>query len=99
MKVAMFMKWDGVTPEQYEKLRKLVNWEDNTPKGAVFHVAAFDNSGIRITDIWESAEDFNKFVETRLMPGTAQAGIPGEPQVDVFPAHAIYVPNADNVKL
>ncbi len=86
------MKWDGVTPEQYETIRKSVNWEGNIPGGAVFHVAAFTGSGLCVTDIWESASDFNNFVQTRLMAGTAAAGIQGEPQVEVYPAHAIFVP-------
>jgi hypothetical protein len=51
MKTVMSMKWDGVTPDQYEQIRKLVNWEGDVPKGAVFHVAAFNNTGIRVTDI------------------------------------------------
>jgi hypothetical protein len=92
MRIVMMMKWDGVTPEQYELIRKTINWEGNTPKGAVFHVAAFDNKGIRVTDIWESADEFNNFVQTRLMPGTAAAGIKGEPQVEILPVYAIFVP-------
>ena len=97
MKVVMTMKWDGVTPDQYEKLRKIVNWEGDKPKGAVFHVASFGNNAIYVTDIWESADDFNSFVQTRLMPGVAQAGIHGEPQVDMFPVHAIYVPDTQQL--
>jgi hypothetical protein len=99
MKIVMLMKWDGVTADQYEKLRKVVNWEGNEPKGAVFHVATFDNAGIRVTDIWESADDFNNFVQSRLMPGTAEVGIAGSPQVEVYPAHAIYAPHPDRLKL
>jgi len=90
----MIMRWDGVTPDQYEKVRKQVNWEGNKPEGAVFHVASFGNNALHVTDIWESANDFNSFVETRLMPGVSQAGIKGEPQVETFPIHAIYVPDA-----
>ncbi len=88
----MLMKWDGVTPDQYEKIRKTVNWEGNAPKGAVFHVAAFNDNACRVTDIWESADDFNNFVQDRLMPATAEAGIKGEPQVELIPVHAIFVP-------
>lgn len=88
----MIMKWDGVTPAQYEEIRQTVHWEGNAPKGAVFHVAAFDNNGIRVTDIWESADEFNAFVQDRLMPGVAKAGIQGQPQVEIYPVHAIFIP-------
>jgi len=93
MRTVIVLKWDGFTEDQYEKLRKIVNWEANLPKGAVFHVAGFKDNACRVTDIWESEDDFNNFVQTRLMPGAAEAGIKGEPQVEMFPVHLIYVPN------
>ena len=88
----MNMKWAGFTKDQYEAIRKTVHWESNVPKGAVFHVAGFDKNGARVTDIWESEEEFNTFVKERLMPGTKAAGIPGEPQVEIYPLHATFVP-------
>ena len=86
------MKWEGVTKEHYETMRKTVQWEPDVPKGAVFHVAAFTDTGCRVTDIWESAEDLNNFVQNRLMPGAIAANVPGQPEVEVYPAHAIFVP-------
>lgn len=94
MKTVMVMKWEGVTPEQYEKVRQSVNWEGNKPTGALFHVAGFYKNSLRVTDIWESEEDFNGFVQDRLMPGVAQAGIKGEPKVKFYPVQAIYLPDA-----
>ena len=99
MKIVMLMKWDGVTPDQYEKLRGIVKWETDHPKGAVFHVAAFDADGIRVTDIWDSADDFNNFVQSRLMPGTNEVGIGGAPQVEILPAYAIFVPDSQGLRL
>lgn len=90
MKVRMEMKWDGVTPEEYEQVRKIVDWEGNKPTGAILHVAGFSNNALRVTDIWESAEDFNNFAQNRLMPGVAQIGMRGQPEVEIFPVHAIY---------
>jgi hypothetical protein len=92
MPIVMVMKWKAITPELYEKARKLVNWEGNVPKGAIFHVASFDKEGLRVTDVWDSAEDCNNFVKNRLMPGVQQIGIKGEPQVEIFPTHAIFAP-------
>ncbi len=92
MKVFMSMKWDGVTLDQYEALRKLVNWEINQPKGGNLHIAGFHNGSLRVTDVWNSVEEFNEFAEKRLMPGVAACQIQGQPQVDLFPIHAIYFP-------
>ena len=90
--VAMIMRWAGVTPEQYDAARNEVNWEGDVPSGALFHVAAFDDDGIRVTDIWESAEDVQAFVADRLMPGTTKVGIKGQPEVDILPVHRIFTP-------
>jgi hypothetical protein len=92
MAVVMFMEWDGVTLEQYDAVRKLVNWEGNPPEGGMFHVAANTDKGLRVTDLWQSAEAFQSFTEQRLMPGVQQLGIPGQPRVEIYPVHALFTP-------
>src|SRR4051794_13606140 len=52
--IVMQMRWAGVTPEQYEEARSRVDWEGDPADGGVFHVAGFDESGLRVTDVWES---------------------------------------------
>ncbi len=97
MRIVMQMKWDGVTPEQYNSMRQSVHWEGNVPQGAVFHVAGFHDNAIHVTDIWESAEDFNNFAQSRLIPGAIKAEIKGQPQVELFPMHAIFIPALERV--
>jgi len=92
MSVMMVMDWDGVKPEQYEQLRKTVNWEGNRPQGAISHFSAFSDSGIHVVDLWEKAEDFNSFVEKRLMPEVQKLGVKNEPKVNIYPLHATYTP-------
>lgn len=92
MAIMMLMDWAGVTAEQYDEVRQTVNWEGDAPAGAMFHVAAFTDAGARITDVWASAEDFQRFVDERLMPGVQKVGIAGEPKVDIFAAHAVFAP-------
>src|SRR5207247_482720 len=36
----------GCDPEQYEAVRKAVNWEGDTPEGGLFHVSWFDADGL-----------------------------------------------------
>jgi len=92
MRIKMKMKWDGIAPKQYDELRKRVHWEGNMPKGAVFHVAAFGNNAIHVTDIWESENEMNDFIQNRLMPEVAKMGITSHPTVETFPVHAIFIP-------
>ena len=92
MPVMMIMQWDGITPEHYDQARALVNWEGDPPPGGIYHVAAFDGASLRVTDVWESAEQFQQFAEQRLIPGTKQLGLPGEAKVEIYPVHRIHAP-------
>lgn len=92
MAIAMIMRWAGITTEQYDAVRRLVNWEGNPPTGGLYHVSWQENDGMHVADTWESADDFNRFVEQRLMPGVQQLGIPGQPEVQVHEVHAIFAP-------
>ena len=90
MAVVMRMEWRGVSAEQYDELREIVNWENDPATGGIFHVAFMDEGGFKVVDVWESAEHFQTFVDERLMPGVAQVGVQGEPKVTITPAHAVW---------
>ena len=92
MAVMMIMNWSGITTDQYEQAREKVNWETDTPKGAIAHFAAHDGKGMRITDIWESGDDFQSFVDSRLTPAVTEIGIQGQPDVEIYPLHAQFTP-------
>ncbi len=94
MPVVMLMRWDGVTTEQYDQVRKLVGWEEKPARGGIFHIMTHDGQAMRVTDVWETAEHFQQFTEQRLMPGVAELNLPGEPQIEMYPVHRIFVPGA-----
>ena len=91
MAVVMTMRWTGVTPEQYDAVRAIVRWEEDTPPGAVLHVASFDGGVMRVTDVWESQADFDQFFTDRLAAAIKEAGIEGEPDVAFAPVHRRFV--------
>jgi hypothetical protein len=94
MAIVMVMHWPEVGKEQYEEARKRVNWEGKQPEGARNHVSWFDN-GLHVVDVWESEADLNRFIEQRLMPVVkGEMKTPGDPRVQVFPAHAHFVPES-----
>ena len=75
MPVVMNMRWDGVTPEQYDEARTQVGWEQHAPEGGLIHIASFTDSGLRVTDVWETAADFDRFVATRLMSSSSSTRV------------------------
>jgi hypothetical protein len=97
MAVLMVMRWPGVTLEQYDYARENVNWETEQPDGAIFHVSAHDGANLRVVDVWETAEQFQRFVDARLMPALAPLGIETQPEIEILPAHAVYEPAAIRV--
>ena len=97
MAVVMRMSWPEVTPEQYDQARELVGWEVAEADGGLFHVAYFDEEGFKATDVWESPEHFQSFVDNRLTPGIQQIGIEGEPNVTFAPVHRYFIPTGNRV--
>jgi hypothetical protein len=92
MAFAINIDWPGVTKERYEAVRQIVKWETDHPAGALFHVATFDDEGAHVLDLWESPEQFQAFVASRLQPGIAQVGVTSQPTVRVLPVYALYTP-------
>lgn len=94
MAIVMIMHWPEVTPDMYDAACERVGWEVDAPVGGRGHVAWFDD-GLRVVDVWESAETFQQFVDERLMPVVkGELEFPGEPSVTVLPAHRQFVPAA-----
>ena len=93
MATVMLMHWPEVSVDQYEQARKEVNWEGDTPKGAKFHVSWMGKDGFRVLDLWESREDFERFVQERLTPAVQRIGINGEPKVEFEEAISVFAPN------
>jgi heme-degrading monooxygenase HmoA len=93
MSIIMLMHWPEVSKAQYEQARKEINWEGDTPQGAKFHVAWFGEDGFHVLDLWESREDFERFLKQRLTPAVQKIGIQGQPKVQYANAHAVFAPN------
>ena len=91
MAVVMTMRWAGVTPEQYDAVRDSVGWEQETPAGAVMHVASFEGGALHVTDVWDSQADFERFFADRLAAAVKEAAIEGEPETSFRPLHRRFV--------
>jgi hypothetical protein len=52
----------------YDQLNQEMGVESDLPSGLIHHYAAKDGNDLLIWDIWESKEDFERFMNERLMP-------------------------------
>jgi len=61
---------EGFTKDMYETIRRESDFEHKPPPGLMFHVASFEKSGNKMhaAEIWESEEQLNDMISTRLMP-------------------------------
>ena len=65
----------NVTTEQYdESIRRLQDSGDFPPDGMEYHVCFLSDDSVRVSEIWDSMEQFQAFGE-RLMPILADLGI------------------------
>ena len=98
MATVMLMDWPGVTTEQYHRVMSVLGLDANPPAGAIFHVAGFMGGSLRVLDIWESQQAFERFQRERLTPAVQKAGIHGQPKAQFFPVHNIYAPNVEMIR-
>jgi hypothetical protein len=54
------------------------------------HTVGFDSSGnkIRVADFWESEQDFNNFINSRLKPSMERLNI-SMPKGEIVPIHNV----------
>jgi hypothetical protein len=96
MSDVIMIRFEGMTPDQYDTLRGIVRWDTDAPEGMRLHVATFVDGVLCMTDVWDSAEQYAQFAQTRIGPGLAQAGIEGQPEASVGPVHELWLDSADD---
>ena len=88
MAVAIEMYFKGATPEQYDKVIELMGLTfGGIPPGAIFHWAAKTDDGMRIVDVWESRDVFDRYSQEQIVPFSQQAGITEPPEMTYRDVH------------
>ncbi len=101
MPILVINKAEGFTKDMYETLRREVNWEGNPPPGIILHAASFDNSGNNdcVADIWQSEDQWNNFLNTRLKPIMQKGNMP-LPKTQIYQIHNVNaLPAIDRYKV
>jgi hypothetical protein len=77
--------------EHYERLAAALI--EPSPQGLILHLAGPTDEGVRIIDVWESEQAWQRFQTERLAPAIAALGGPARAQPtfrDLHPAHIVH---------
>jgi hypothetical protein len=50
-------------------------------------LGALTERGLRVTDVWETKEQFEQYARERIGPYSEQVGIPGPPRITFYNVH------------
>lgn len=92
MAIGLSIRFSGGTVEQYEAVNAQMNVENDLPEGLIFHAAGPIDDGWGVLDFWESREQFDRFLESRIGPAIAELGDrapQNPPDIREFPVHNI----------
>lgn len=89
MAVAVVLDFRGGTLEQYDQVLEKMGLEHGgpAPPGALFHWVTETDDGIRVTDVWQDPETFQRFADEQIGPYTQEVGIPNPPEVTFHEVH------------
>jgi hypothetical protein len=93
MAMCLIMQFARVNAATYEAVMKelgLRGANPDWPSGIISHLAGFTSDGMYVVDVWESQQDFDAFLESRLMPAFEAVGGLPQPQVTTFEVHNSY---------
>jgi hypothetical protein len=89
MAIAVQVDFKGATLEQYNQVIRKMGF---TPQGSgapgnFFHWVTKTADGIRVVDVWQTREQFEKHAREQIGPITQEVGITAPPEVQFFEVH------------
>jgi hypothetical protein len=85
---------DEATLDQYDQVNEKLGVDDDPPAGLLIHTASEHGGGVRIVDVWESEDAWNRFREERLMAAVIEVfgEQDGPPQQETHETHHVIKP-------
>jgi hypothetical protein len=92
MSIAVQLDFQGATLEQYEQGLEITGLLPGGPgpRMQIFHCVVETAEGIRVIDVWESREAYEKFASTNIRPVAEAVGMPNPPRVQLFDVHNLF---------
>lgn len=96
MAISMLQEMPNNTLENYDAVSSKADIESNPPEGLIFHTAAeMEGGGVRIFNVWESREAFERFQDERLLPALREhfGELPPPPEQKITELHHLVAPS------
>ena len=89
MAVAIEMNFNGASLDQYDQVIQKMGLKQGgpMPPGAISHFVTRTDNGIKVVDVWETKEQFEKFANEQIGPYSREAGITEEPEMRFSDVH------------
>lgn len=89
MAVGVQLDFAGGTLDQYDEIVGKMGFSPTGPgaPGGLFHWVTKTDDGIRVTDVWESREQFDAFAQEKIGPISQQVGVAAPPTIQLFEVH------------
>lgn len=83
MAIGVLLDTPGGTREQYEEINQKAFGDPKGPsepiEGLIIHTSGATSNGWRIFDVWESQDQFDRFMNETIMPATEGMDLPQIP--------------------
>ncbi len=92
MATGLRLDFSNLGLDDYDRVCEVLNFPSDWPDGQLTHAAIEVDGKLRVMDVWESRERFDRFVDERLQNAMSEAlGDRAEaPQVSETQLHAFY---------
>ena len=89
MAVAVQLDFKGTTLDQYDQVIEKMGFRPEGPgaPGGLSHWVTKTDDGIRVVDVWETREIFDRYAEEKIGPYTREAGFNEEPEMRFYDVH------------
>jgi hypothetical protein len=90
MPVGVIQEFAEGSLDQYDQVIEKMGFTPGGagPVGNMFHWVTEIDGHVRITDVWETREQFEQFAQETIGPLAAEVGVPQPPEVTYFEVHS-----------
>ncbi len=98
MAVAMFVRFTGISLQQYDRLMASFELDASPAVGEVLHVAAETRDGVDVCEVWQTRKTAESFVRDQLEPRLTELSLQPDVEFSIMPLHNLFAPDIDTIE-